>query len=259
MAPERRRRRAALTAAAVALTATAVLAIGILLFGSFGETEGKILSTTVQLALFSLVALPGAILLDQGRLRALAGTLVALAAVAFCLGAAVAWSGDPPAPLGRAFATAIVFAVAASQTAGLAARRRDGDPPAVGRLFAVSTVLAAVLASAATAAIWTAVEAPLLFRVLGAALVLDVLLVALQPLLGARGRYDRVWPLRVRVEPGDELVLAIRAPRLAVAVGRAVDEAEHSGRRVVAVEVAERSLVEAPAPPTRAVALAPPR
>jgi hypothetical protein len=67
-----------------------------------------------------------------------------------------------------------------------------------------------------------------------------------------------VWPLRVRVEPGDELVLAIRAPRLAVAVGRAVDEVEHSGRRVVAVEVAERSLVEAPAPPTRAVALAPP-
>jgi hypothetical protein len=47
-----------------ALCTSALLAIGILLLGEFDETQARILVTT---GLFSLLALPGGVLLDQGR------------------------------------------------------------------------------------------------------------------------------------------------------------------------------------------------
>jgi hypothetical protein len=58
-----------LTAVAVSLVATALLAIVILLFGSFGETEGRILGATMMLTGYALVALPAGFLLDQSRHR----------------------------------------------------------------------------------------------------------------------------------------------------------------------------------------------
>ena len=56
-------RRLLLTAVAVSITATALLAIGVLLFGSFGETEGRILGSTMILAGYALLALPAGFLL----------------------------------------------------------------------------------------------------------------------------------------------------------------------------------------------------
>ena len=69
-------RRLLLSAVAAVLTLTALLAIGILLFGRFGETEGRILGTTIFLALFGLLSLPAAILLDQKRLAGTRGAPV---------------------------------------------------------------------------------------------------------------------------------------------------------------------------------------
>ena len=78
-------RRLVLIGVAVSLCATALLAIGILLFGNFGETEGRILGTTLMLAGYGLVALPAGFLLDQSRHRPLAGAVIALAATGLAL------------------------------------------------------------------------------------------------------------------------------------------------------------------------------
>jgi hypothetical protein len=75
-------KRILLLAVAGLLSASALLAIGILLVGRFGETEGRILATTALLAGYGLVGLPSTILFDQGRSRRLAVGGLALAALA---------------------------------------------------------------------------------------------------------------------------------------------------------------------------------
>lgn len=98
-------RRVLLVAIPVPLTATALLAIGILLFGGFGETEGRILTTTALLAGYGLLALPAGFLLDQGRIAALAADVLALAVTGFAVAVAAVWTGDPPAEVGKTLAT----------------------------------------------------------------------------------------------------------------------------------------------------------
>ena len=58
-----------LFAVAVLVSAAAALAIAILLFGHFGQTEGRILATTAILAGYGLLTLPAAMLRDQHRRR----------------------------------------------------------------------------------------------------------------------------------------------------------------------------------------------
>jgi hypothetical protein len=91
-----RGKRALLRAIVASLTATALLAIGILLFGHFGQTEGRILMTTMPLAGYGLLALPAGFLFDQERLAGLAWTVLALASAGFAVLAALIWSGDDP-------------------------------------------------------------------------------------------------------------------------------------------------------------------
>jgi Ala-tRNA(Pro) deacylase len=178
-------RRIALTALAGALVATGALAISILAFGELGATQRDILATTFLLAAFTVLALPGAILVDRRRLLPLAVAGVALAGAAFALAATAVWVGDPPEALGKAIGTVVGAAVAVSQTAALAAWRRDADAP--GRLlFVASTVVAAVLAAGLTVVIWAELDTDAALRAFGAAVVLDVLLVALQPVTALR-------------------------------------------------------------------------
>ena len=75
-------RRALLLAVAALMCAAAALAIAILLFGDFGDTEGRVLATTFLLAVYAALAVPAAMLWDQRRLPALAALLAVLAAVA---------------------------------------------------------------------------------------------------------------------------------------------------------------------------------
>lgn len=226
-----------LSAIAASLTATALLAIGILLFGDFGETEGRILATTALLAGYALLALPAGFLFDQSRLPLLAATVVTLAAAGFALALAAVWTNEPSDELGKSLMTVTVFAVAATQTAALAARRRASDPTSVRVLFAASCVLALVLAALATVAAWAEIEDSLLyFRILAAVAVLDVLLVVLQPVVAlARPRGD-VHRLRLTVDPGGELETTIEATDFAAAAARAIRTAERDGRRVVRLE-----------------------
>ena len=73
------------------LSATAALAILIVLFAEFDETAGRVLATTALLALYSLFSLPAGVLLDQGHVRALAWTIVGLSASSFALSMVLVW------------------------------------------------------------------------------------------------------------------------------------------------------------------------
>ena len=75
-------RRSLLLAVAGLMCVAAALAIGILLLGDFGGTEGRILGTTLLLAVHGALAVPAAILWDQRRLGALAAACAGLAALA---------------------------------------------------------------------------------------------------------------------------------------------------------------------------------
>ena len=230
-------RRFLLLAVAGLLSASALLAIGILLLGHFGDTEGRILSTTALLAGYGLVALPSTILLDQGRSRSLAYTGLGLALVAAALSMAAVWTEDPPEWLGKTMGTAAVVAVVAAQVAALTARRRDGDPVYVRRLFAFSCVLAAVVAAMAAAAIWWEIDSSGYYRVFGAVFVLDLLTVALQPILARARPATEAHRLTITLAGGETVELRVEAPDLATAVARSIRSLEHDGRHVERVEV----------------------
>lgn len=140
------------------------------------------------------------------------------------------WSSSPPAQLGKVLATVTAFA--------LAARRSGRDSATVRRLFAASLALAAGLASMVTVAAWAEVGHQMYYRVLGALVVADVLAAALQPILARLGAEQPpvIHRLRLHVEGGAVLELAVEAPSFATAVGKAIATAEQKGGRVVRIE-----------------------
>jgi hypothetical protein len=232
-------RRIALSAIAASLIATALLAIGILLFGDFGETEGRILGTTALLAGYALLVLPAGFLFDQSRLPSLAATVVVLSAAGLSLALATVWASDPPDQLGKTATSVTVFAAAGTQAAALAARRRASDPAPVRVLFAASCALALALATLAAAAAWAEIDDSLYFRIFAALAVLDVLLVALQPVLALARPRSAAHRVRLTVEPAEEIETAIEATDFAAAAAKAIRASERSGRRVLRVERCE--------------------
>lgn len=240
------RRRVLLLVVAALLSASALLAVAILLIGEFGTVQGRILGTTAVLGAYGLLALPAAMLLDLGRARGLAGALLALCALGAALVVVLIWTGDPPAALGRTAGTVAAAGVAVAQTAILAARRRETDPRVVGLLFVVATALAGLAATVFSGLLWTAGGGgDRVGRLLGALLVLDLLAVALGPIL-ARARAAGVR-VRMRLLAATGVIGEVSAegrdPAAAVAAG--IRRAETDGARVVAVEILERG----PAPP----------
>jgi hypothetical protein len=230
-------KRVLLLVVAALISAVAALAIGILLFGDFGSTEGRILGTTALFAGYALLALPAAILRDQRRRLRLAAAVVSLAVAGAALAAAAVWLNDPPDALGRTIATATASLLAATQVSALAARQREHDSRAVRRLFTASSALALVVAAMFAVLIWAEVDREGYARVLGALAVLDVLLVALQPILARARPAGAARRLRVLVAPGETIELAVDAPDLATAVSKAVRAVEREGRSVRAVEI----------------------
>jgi hypothetical protein len=242
MPPTRRTRgkRILLLAVATSLSTTALLAIGILLLGDFGEREGRILATTALLAAYGLLALPAGFLFDQRRLRGLAATVLVLASTGFAAAAAAVWTSSPPDELGNTVATITAFAVASTQTAALAARRREQDPKAVRRLFATSTALALLLAAMFTAGAWAEIDSSAFYRIVAAFAVLDVLIVALQPILALMRPVGAAYRLRVFVEPGEMIETTVEAPDLGSAAASAIRTVERSGREVTGIECAKQ-------------------
>lgn len=180
-----KRRRILLLGIAGLLCAAALLAIAILLIGRFGDTERRIMTTTLLLAGYGIVSLPGAVLLDQGRGRLLAEGAIGLAGAAAALAIVAVWGFADNDTFGKSIGTVTILAVAAAQAAALVARKRESDPLLVTRLFAASCVTATLAAGGAVALLWTQPSASVYPRLLGALVVLDLLLVALQPVTAA--------------------------------------------------------------------------
>lgn len=227
-------RRVLLLVVATLMCAAAALAIGILLFGDFGDTEGRVLVTTFLLALHGAVAVPAAILRDQRRLPALALLVAALAALSAALNSVSVWWEDAGDTFGKTTGTVAIFLIVAVVTAALAARPRH-------RLFFPSVVLAVAVATLATVALWAEIDESWYLRVLGALVVLEVLLVALQPLLLRLARVEAVRPLRLVDTSGRTSEVEVRAGSVADAVARAIRGLEREGAHVRSVEVLERT------------------
>jgi hypothetical protein len=233
-------RRLVLLAVAALLCVAAALAIGILLFGEFGPTEVRILGTIAILAGYGLAALPAAMLQDQRRLPGLVVVVVALAIAGASLTIALIWTDEPPDALGKAVSTVIAWLAAVVQVAALTLRRHEQDPGSVRWLFAASSVLVVVLAAMLTGVFWAEIDSEAFARAFGALVVLDALLVALQPII-ARARPTRtVHRLRVVVAPGETVELSIEAADFADAASQAIRTLEHDGRRILRVEFADR-------------------
>lgn len=227
------RRRALLLAVAGSISAAAVLAIAILLFGDFGGTEGRVLVTTLILAFYGTLTVPAAILWDQGRRHVLAAASAVLAGAAAALNVFAIWV-EPGGDYGKAVVTVTILLLPTVAATALAARPLH-------RLFVLFVVTSAVTVVMATAAVWAEIEDDAYLRLLGALVVLDVLAVALQPLLLRAGRVASVRELRVRDTSGLSVDVVVRADSLADAVARAIRSSEREGRHVRSVEVLERA------------------
>ena len=240
------RRRGLLLAVAALLTVSALIAVGILLFGSFGSVEARILLTTGILAAYGVAVLPATILLDQGRGRALALAMLVLAAAGAALALIVTWLDDPPTTLGKAAGIVAVAAAAGAQISALATLRRETDPRIVGALFAASTILAVAVAGIVAVMIWTESSNDTSGRILGALMVLDVLAAGLQPILArARGAGIEAH-LRITTIAGEPQEVVVSARDLASAVATAIRGVEAGGRRVHGIEVTERASADVP-------------
>jgi hypothetical protein len=224
---------------AALLTVAAALAIGILLFGDFGSTEGRILATTALLAGYGLVCLPAAMLRDRRQAAVLAAGVVLLALAAASLTVAAGWNleGDT---VGKAIGSLNAWLVAFVQPAALSLRSRERSPRVVRRLFVASSALVVVRAIMFTTLLWAEIDSERYGRVLGALVVLDVLLVALQPILARARAGVAVYRLRV-VSPAGSVDLALEAPDLATAASKAIRTVERDGLRVLRVEFTDAS------------------
>jgi hypothetical protein len=230
-------RRVVLLVVAALLTAAAALAIAILLFGDFGSTEGRILATTALLAGYGLLALPAAILRDRRRAAVLTAVVLALAAAAASLALAAVWTDSGSDQLGKVIGTVNGWLVASVQWAALTLRRGARDSRLVRALFAASSALAAVLALMLTVLLWAGIDSEQYGRAFGSLVVLNVLLVALQPLLARARPRTTTYRLRVRVEPDEADEVTVEAPDLAAAAAKAIGLFEHAGTRVLGLDV----------------------
>jgi hypothetical protein len=234
------RRRPLLLAAAALLVASGLLAVGILLFGGFGETEGRVLATTALLAGFAVLAIPSTPLLERGSRRSLPLALLAACVVGAATGVAAIW-GDSET-LWQVTATSAVLGGLAAQTGGLVLRRRATDPPVVRRLLWAATLLGAAVAGMVIALVWSDGGGPGFARALAALIVLDAVAVALAPLLARarRAGAEADVVLRLVLDPGGTEQVRARGADVAGAVAAAIRAAEARGTRVTRVDIVGR-------------------
>jgi hypothetical protein len=220
----------------VALSASALIAIAILAFGEFDETQARILATTGLIGFYSLLSLPGGVLLDQGRTVSLAWTVIVLAVFSFVLAMNLTWGDVGDETMWKLAGSATAFTGAFSQTATATARRRETDTTGVRMLYLLSIWAVFLLAVLIVAAIWESIEDEGYYRFLGAVAVGNLLLVLLQPV--ARRLTGAPAAPRPERPSGDTYQLAFTLR--GIPAQRAVEEArlalERGGVKVEKVE-----------------------
>lgn len=227
----------------VSLTATALLAIGVLLFGDLGETGGKIVATTALLSGFSLLGMPGAALLDHGRAVWLGWLTLGLAGYALAHALVLLWTEEQSG--WKLLLTGVAFTAAGSQASATTGRLRESDGRWVRILYVAAIAGSVLLAALASFAAWRELEDEEgFFRVLAALAVAVVLTTILQPILRRTAREDeaeRSFVLALATAGGREVERTVEAPDFASAAASAIRELERSGEEVVRVERSRRS------------------
>ena len=170
-----------LVALVTSLTATALLAIAILLLGDFDDTTWRILGTTALIGLFSLLSLPAGALLDRGEARFLAYATIGAAAGGLVLTLVLLWGEVESDAAGKAAITIALAAGALAQNAATTSRRRATDTGAVNALYLGGVAFAFGFAAMGSIAAWGEIDDSSFYRFLGALAVADLLLVVLQP------------------------------------------------------------------------------
>ena len=105
---------------------SALVGIGVILFGNFGQTEQKILATTLTITVTSIFGLAcGAYLeTERGKTLPIAGIIFSILAAALWL--VVIWyQGEPNEPFMKAVMTVTILAVACSHLSLLSLARFD--------------------------------------------------------------------------------------------------------------------------------------
>ncbi|MGA8248433.1 MAG: hypothetical protein WB797_16125 [Nocardioides sp.] len=196
--------------------------------GHLGDTEGRILLTTLIVGAVSVLTLcylapVGA----RSRLVGAAGEVAALAAAACALVFTwPLWHQDPGSRLLRTFGVAVVAALSLAQFSLLLAvvRRRPG----VARLLTATLVAGSVLAGLVIATIlgWDASDAG--GRAIGVVAILDVLGTVVTMALGVFGREEprhENGPLQVTLSPETAAVLRARSEATGLSIADLVDAA----------------------------------
>lgn len=137
--------------AAAILVAAALVAIGAITSGTFGETEAQILGTLFSLLLAGAAAIAGLALVERGSLAWFGWAATGAACVSFAIIAAAIWDGFSNEALGRWAGTAIAVLVALLlvTTQRLLLRVRRMQP-----LFVATTAAAGIATLFTAAAIW---------------------------------------------------------------------------------------------------------
>ncbi|HEX9890473.1 MAG TPA: hypothetical protein VGB28_00225 [Actinomycetota bacterium] len=169
------------------LSAGALFAVGVLLFGVFGDTEAKIMGSTLLLGAFSLTGLCAALRLERRRAAWLGWLGMAASMVAYALAMVGMW-GDID---NEAFAQAMGTAILAAATLAFVSLLLLVKP----RTQAVRWVLFATLGL--TAVVWGMVQYLVIttpvepderyLRVMGALAILVALGAIVAPILGRLG------------------------------------------------------------------------
>ena len=167
--------RVALLAILASLVVNALIGIAIVLKGDFGDTEGRLLGTTIGLALFTVLAIPSTVQLGRSTYYALSGFGIGTSVIAFFLAVDAIWSDGAfeDDVLTKLMVTFGIAAFASNHAALLLLA--TATRLAVRVTLVVTIILLVVIAATLIASLWTEDLPKGLARLLTVFAILDVL------------------------------------------------------------------------------------
>ena len=177
----------------------AALGIYALVGGDFGETQGKILGTSMSVTGALVVALVCAPAWERRLLGPVPPAATLVGATGFALVAVSMWAGGESDTLGKTIGTLMVVAGAGALSSLLVLATL---PPRQAIVFRVSLVLEAVAAGMIVTGLWLELEREGYWRALGVVLIVLAALVVSIPVLHRMGRAE-VAAARVETLRGD--------------------------------------------------------
>ncbi len=162
------------------LSVSALIAITVFIVGSFGETQGRLLLSTLAIGLFSLTALCSSTLYDQHEYSPLATAGLVISALGLFFSLSAIWASDPAF---KPLLTFLVLAVGLAH-ASLILRIPSANPMVHAVIMGTLTCIGIVAAMLLYLILATPSDLdPSYYRMLGVFGVLDVLGTIVTPIL----------------------------------------------------------------------------